>query len=660
MRQVFFLLLSGLLMVGCGDSKPENGPDNLPPAEAQNKFGDPVYVQIAEAQDRRDTEALTPFLSHENEDYIIAAAMAFGSVQDSNAIEALSPLLKASPGQGTAAAYALGQTGTQQAIAPLLEATESAPFWQTRAAAYEALGKCGTEAELTQMLETREKEPALLGAQVLGVYRFGTRGITNQAGTDLAAFGLGADDKDAVLYGAAYLGRMRGLDYTAHSERITHFIRESRNDDAIQHLCRALGSCKSEACKTLLLDILHRRQQVTPLGKINAVRASASLPIEEVYDGLVELIKYADTQVAIEAARSLRERALPEHCTDLLQIAEVVASNWRAQSFLLAAAIRMAIKDNNVPVMTAAEDRAAELLLNSKNPYQKGHLLLALAESPEQMERILQALFAKERVVSTYAMEAMLRCFEVQPARAWPAEVDQLKKALLTGDVGIMAMAATQLRNKDAEYGKHLEDLAFLDEALDLLSLPKDVETYHEIERTKRFLEGKEGEPEKLAEVKFNNPIDWDLVKTIPAGQQVIMHTTRGDIRWLLRIEEAPGSVSNFVKLARKGFYDGAVFHRVVPNFVAQGGCPRGDGWGSVPETIRSEWPDLRYTTGAIGMASAGKDTESCQWFITHSSTPHLDGRYTIFAKVIDGMDVVQKTQMGDKVKGFEFVENNP
>ena len=96
-------------------------------------------------------------------------------------------------------------------------------------------------------------------------------------------------------------------------------------------------------------------------------------------------------------------------------------------------------------------------------------------------------------------------------------------------------------------------------------------------------------------------------------------------------------------------------FHRVVPNFVAQGGCPRGDGWGSTNKLIRSEFSPLKYDNeGWVGMASAGKDTETCQFFVTHSPTPHLDGRYTIFAKVIDGMDIVQQLVIGDKIKNIE------
>ena len=124
-----------------------------------------------------------------------------------------------------------------------------------------------------------------------------------------------------------------------------------------------------------------------------------------------------------------------------------------------------------------------------------------------------------------------------------------------------------------------------------------------------------------------------------------------------LLVNEAPGSVANFVALAGQNYFDNKVFHRVVPNFVVQTGCNRGDGWGSEDYSIRSEFSPRLYRTGSVGMASAGKDTEGTQWFITHSPTPHLDGRYTIFAEVIEGMRVLNFIQVGDKITDV-VVEN--
>jgi cyclophilin family peptidyl-prolyl cis-trans isomerase len=107
--------------------------------------------------------------------------------------------------------------------------------------------------------------------------------------------------------------------------------------------------------------------------------------------------------------------------------------------------------------------------------------------------------------------------------------------------------------------------------------------------------------------------------------------------------------VANFLELAGTGFFDGKNFHRVVANFVAQGGCPRGDGYGALDYTIRTEIGTVWYEKeGYLGMASAGTDTEGTQFFITHSPTPHLSGNYTIFGRVKSGMDVVSQLQPGD------------
>jgi len=108
--------------------------------------------------------------------------------------------------------------------------------------------------------------------------------------------------------------------------------------------------------------------------------------------------------------------------------------------------------------------------------------------------------------------------------------------------------------------------------------------------------------------------------------------------------------VLSFAKLVRKKFYDGLIFHRVVPDFVIQGGDPRGDGWGGPGYSIRSEFSLATFTKGAVGIASSGKDTEGCQFFITQVPTPHLDGRYTVFAQVIEGQDVVDRIQIGDTI----------
>ncbi len=162
---------------------------------------------------------------------------------------------------------------------------------------------------------------------------------------------------------------------------------------------------------------------------------------------------------------------------------------------------------------------------------------------------------------------------------------------------------------------------------------------------------------EKITESKYEfaakprYDFDWNYMEGLSQKKKVILKTIRGDIKIELMPDVAPFTVMNFLKLAENNFYDGTIFHRVVSNFVIQGGDPTGTGYGSPGYTIRSEFSPLTYETGMVGMASSGKDTEGSQFFITHSATPHLDGRYTIFGKVTEGMDVVDEIMIGDFIE---------
>jgi cyclophilin family peptidyl-prolyl cis-trans isomerase/HEAT repeat protein len=137
------------------------------------------------------------------------------------------------------------------------------------------------------------------------------------------------------------------------------------------------------------------------------------------------------------------------------------------------------------------------------------------------------------------------------------------------------------------------------------------------------------------------------------------IHTEKGQIKIELFPQDAPITVDSFVTLARKGHFNNLTFHRVVPNFVIQGGDPRGDGEGGPGYQIRCEINPRPYTRGAVGMALSGKDTGGSQFFITHSPQPHLDGGYTVFGQVTSGMEVVDRIARGDLIKRIEIVETS-
>lgn len=131
------------------------------------------------------------------------------------------------------------------------------------------------------------------------------------------------------------------------------------------------------------------------------------------------------------------------------------------------------------------------------------------------------------------------------------------------------------------------------------------------------------------------------------------IETDKGTLVLELFGAEAPGTVANFTKLARSGFYDGLTFHRVIPNFMIQGGCPKGDGTGGPGYTIKCETAGNphRHVRGTLSMAHAGKDTGGSQFFICHSPQPHLDGKHTVFGQVVEGIDVVDAVRAGDHMR---------
>jgi peptidyl-prolyl cis-trans isomerase B (cyclophilin B) len=139
--------------------------------------------------------------------------------------------------------------------------------------------------------------------------------------------------------------------------------------------------------------------------------------------------------------------------------------------------------------------------------------------------------------------------------------------------------------------------------------------------------------------------------------KKAIIETDKGNIEITLFPEEAPNTVANFEKLANSGFYDGLTFHRVIPNFVIQGGCPRGNGTGGPGYTINCEINPHKHGTGALSMAHAGRDTGGSQFFITHSPQPHLDGEHTVFGKVVKGMEVVNAIKPGDLMRKVAVVD---
>jgi len=161
-----------------------------------------------------------------------------------------------------------------------------------------------------------------------------------------------------------------------------------------------------------------------------------------------------------------------------------------------------------------------------------------------------------------------------------------------------------------------------------------------------------------MSEKQWDNPpaMQIDSQKTY----RVTIETNRGDMELELYPEHAPKTVNNFVFLAQDGFYDGIVFHRVISDFMVQGGDPTGTGRGGPGYQFEDEVAEnpLRHEAKVISMANAGPNTNGSQFFITHSPQPHLDGMHTVFGKVVEGQEIVDAIQQGDRMVKVVVVDD--
>jgi cyclophilin family peptidyl-prolyl cis-trans isomerase/HEAT repeat protein len=168
---------------------------------------------------------------------------------------------------------------------------------------------------------------------------------------------------------------------------------------------------------------------------------------------------------------------------------------------------------------------------------------------------------------------------------------------------------------------------------------------------------GGEGIPAEAAAAPHDQAYYARVRRLLDKKVTVTIYTSKGPIKVEMFAKDSPMTVDNFIELAKKKYFDGIVFHRIVPNFVAQGGDPRGEGSGGPGYQIRCEINPRLYQRGSVGMALSGKDTGGSQFFFCHAPQPHLDGGYTIFGQVIAGMEAVDKLARGDVIERIEVIE---
>lgn len=647
---------------------------------------------ILRAKDLRDGRTLATFLWDTNPQIRARAAFACGSVQDTSHIERLLQLLSdKDDGVRTATAFAAGQLNsvvdsTRRAgvAKSLVDRLENELYPPTLLRVIEALGKVGDEPSLNPLIAAGERSQLndVKSEIALSVGRYAYRGLKNAASA-LYAINLLSPSFTGDRWKAAYaLMRIGTPDLFRKGEEQIISAASQEDPRVRMFIAAALGCLVSEptAVNALLSlslsdgDWRVRVNAIKSLGKVDTSSHPRVLP------ALLRIIPDSNLHVSLTAISTAGEMKLgtspfaTEFRKTLVEILE--AKNYSDRQKKEAAIALGRIFGSEAFPILADQFR--------KGPLTKSDYASALAYTPtrDAVQNLISFSREGNYRIQREALESLLKCIKLLEKDSAVKEIARpaFIAGLQSGDMAVITVAAAALTDSllldersvvplltslrrlksptDADaivaIAQALGELKSKNAIGPLESRLNDSDRNVALESAKA-LEKITGSSYKQLIKHSSTPVhtvfDWKLLEWTRSHSVVNVKTNRGFFTFKLLPDEAPFTVINFASLIKNKFFDGLSFHRVVPNFVIQGGDPRGDGWGGPGYAIRSEFGYEHYERRTVGVASSGKDTEGCQWFVTHCDTPHLDGRYTIFGKIISGMDVVDQIQVGDQIE---------
>jgi cyclophilin family peptidyl-prolyl cis-trans isomerase len=636
------------------------------------ELNDAVIQQIFNIRSKRSAdgksniEALKTFLTVDNPAHRYMAALALASLQDTSAISALADALEDPYDEvRRAAAFALGQTKSISAAQILSEAFRADSVRTVQAAILEAVGRCGGEKELKSLCVAQPypiQDSLLQEGLALAFYRFALRKMVQPEGTEriIKDFISNAFMPAAARFVAAnYLARVPGLDLSPYENLLIDNVEGEKDANTLMFLVTGLAKTKGlKALETLDNSFYSNKDYRV---RCQIIRGMQYFPYDSTIGIVKDALKDTSVHVRVCAAEHLIGFGKGRDAANYHDWADK-QPNWLVKIKLLTAALSNTEYYKNQE-KSFYSTKLMEKFRKSENIYEKAEILQALSHYSWNYRYLSDAIFPKsdtvalspvlksaaaQALVSLYKSPSLNIELNFSTARVKEEIHQTFRKAIESGDIGVVAIIAEAIADEKNNLKAAFPDYNFLKDAQRRLKLPRDVETFIYLQNAIDYLSG--------TKTKIKTPlnfveIDWHFINALGSKPKVSIETNKGKIVLELYPKEAPATVMQFVHLVKAGYYNNKKFHRVVPNFVAQAGCPRGDGWGGFDVNVVSEFSMLRYIReGRVGMASAGKDTESAQFFITHAPTIHLDGNYTIFAQVIEGMNVVHKLEIGDNM----------
>jgi cyclophilin family peptidyl-prolyl cis-trans isomerase/HEAT repeat protein len=666
-RSLWALLFCCIGLAACGPKS--NTEENF----LQLRLDDAVVQQIFNFKNKRNTGALLPYLAVENPRHRYAAVLALGSVQDSSSVEALGNILKNDEYERIrqAAAFALGQTQHHSAAKVLAEHFRNDSSRLVQSAILEAVGRAGTEEHLKFLCAAPPypaKDTLLQLGWVKGLYRFAQRGLVHPEGTSRIMKEVLANlltPNSIRLVAAQYLVRAGDIDLKPYEEVLINNVLKEKKVYTLLPLTLALSKVKSDTAQKVLSSLFkHEDYRV----RVNIARGWQHFPYDSVRYLAMEALRDTHVQVRMAAADYFYNSGNDRDGMEYHNIAKD-HPNWAVALRLEAAALRHLLPYRG-PQKMAISQQLISRYQEEKNELQKHHILQTLGEYPWNYRFLIQQLLpdsgqAQPLIASGAAKGLSITRLSPSFERDLGLSKNKVESDLNAAfrqcferpEPGVLAILAELLLSSEYNFKTDFPDFQFIEEAAKKLKLPQDLETFIDLQRVLRKAKGLDPagyDTQALLQKQLAgsfSQIDFPLLITLGEEPKWVLETTRGKIVMVLYPLLAPTTVNQMVQLTKSNYFNDKHFHRLVPNFVAQGGCPRGDGWGGIKLLLPSEFGLASFDgEGYVGMASAGKDTEGAQFFLTHSPTLHLDGRYTLFGKVIQGMEVMHQLQLGDVI----------
>lgn len=640
-------------------------------------------ILVAEDQRISRDPFLLSSIYHPSSKIALAALTALGRIGDPAAIEPIARLLNRKDRElKKAAAFALGLISDPTALKVLVQNVPMQKDPEVIAALLLSVGRSGNEQSVNtiaaQIKEGADKKVIEAACHALGtLWSGGSEKWAVPPGLLAQLAELAKQPEPIGLSAAFALARFKGDATLLPADALVDASQKTPSSDGRALLCRALAKLKSPAATHSLAVLVANETHGGT--RIEAIKALGQHTLNDETLGAYKKA-LGDSWPAM-LVQSLESAG--SHGINAVALVEAVDGLYKTHSsiWVKSTALKTLAKIN--PVL--GRQRAQEVLNAPGSPVLPAAVgALAILGNGDDLEKIVPFLNAQDTRVAVEALEGVSGLPEEKFSSAMKTA---LKQAVSRADTAVTSLSA-----QVAEKFRWKEFAPSLASVYPLFTAPDQVEAKVAVltaigavgDRSHMMLlEEAMKEPERLVvkaaveaykvitgiDHSAKIPLNSKIIATPPSWSEAMaatrtkvqLITSKGEIQIRL-LEETPLNALNFVRLVKQSalkqtFYDGKTFHRVVPNFVVQGGDPRGDGYGGPGYLVRDEVSNRVHTRGTVGLATAGKDTGGCQFFINLAPNLHLDGRYTLFGEVTKGMDVAEKLEVGDRIVSAKILK---